>query len=238
MREGEVGDLHVRLAGGTDGQGGGDGPVVILLHGWAAPGDDLVSLSESLDAPQGTRFLFPEGPLDAGIGFPESRAWWRLDVEQLERDFASGRPRNLSREVPNGLVEARDNIIGLLDEVQSWLGAAPEQTVLGGFSQGAMLACDVALRTDRPFAGLAILSGTVLARDEWLPLMPKRKGLPVLQSHGQADSVLPFFLAEQLRDFLIDAGVSVDWMGFQGGHEIPEAVLRKLGSFFHRVLSR
>ena len=238
MREDKIGGLRVRLTGGTDGKGGGDGPVVILLHGWAAGGDDLVPLWEVLDAPQGTRFLFPEGPLPVNMGFGDARAWWRIDVEQLNRDFVSGRPRNLSRVVPKGLTEAREHIIALLDDVQKRLGAAPEKTVLGGFSQGGMLSCDVALRTDRSFAGLAILSGSLLARDEWVPLMPKRKGLRVLQSHGSMDSVLPVFLAEQLRDFLSEAGVAVDWVGFQGSHEIPDIVLQKLGSFFHEVFTR
>lgn len=38
MREVSVGGLKVRLTGGVDGQGGGDGPLVMLLHGFGAPG--------------------------------------------------------------------------------------------------------------------------------------------------------------------------------------------------------
>ena len=74
------------------------------------------------------------------------------------------------------------------------------------------------------------------ARDEWLPLMPNRKGLPVFQSHGSDDAVLPYFYAEQLRDFLTEAGVPVDWIGFSGGHEISEEILERLGSFCKQVL--
>ena len=59
MRIEELEGLKVRIVGGTDGQGGGNGPVVILLHGFGAPGHDLVPLWKALDAPQGTRFLFP-----------------------------------------------------------------------------------------------------------------------------------------------------------------------------------
>lgn len=235
MREERLGGLKVRITGGTDGHGGGDGPVVVLLHGWAAPGDDLVPLGEVLEAPRGTRFLFPEGPLRIDMGFGESRAWWMIDVRQLNEHFATGRPRNLSRDVPKGMAEARERILALLEDAGKGLGARPEQMVLGGFSQGAMLACDAALRSDHPFVGLAVLSGTVLARDEWLPLMSGRRGLRVLQSHGRSDDVLPYFLAEQLREFLTDAGVVVDWVGFEGGHEIPETVLTRFGSFLHEV---
>ncbi len=235
MREEKLGGLTVRVTGGTDGLGNGDGPVVILLHGWAAPGDDLVPLWRVIDAPPGTRFLFPEGPLAVDMTIGGGRAWWPIDVDRLNQDFASGRPRNLSREVPAGLAEARSRIVALLEEVRQRFGIGADRVVIGGFSQGAMLACDVALRTEQPFAGLAVLSGTLLARDEWLPLMPNRKGLRVLQSHGRHDDVLPFFLAEQLRDFLTEAGLVVKWVGFQGGHEIHESVLTHMGTFLKQV---
>ena len=238
MRLEQFGGLQVRLTGGSDGRGGGDGPVVVLLHGFGAPGDDLVSIWPALNAPRGTRFLFPEGPLSLHMGFGESRAWWMLDLERRNRDLAAGRVRDLSREIPNGLAEARARMLALLDEAERRLGADPKQLVLGGFSQGAMLACDLVLRTDRPFAGLAILSGTLIAKEEWLPLMPKRQGLLVLQSHGSQDPLLPLFLAEQLRDLLAQAGLAVEWVGFRGVHEIPDLVLRRLGAFIRKVLAR
>src|SRR5213594_2331518 len=237
MRLEQFGGLQVRLTGGSDGRGGGDGPVVVLLHGFGAPGDDLVSIWPALNAPRGTRFLFPEGPLSMDTGFGESRAWWMLDLERRNCDIAAGRARELSREVPNGLAEARARMMALLDEAERHLGADPKQLVLGGFSQGAMLACDLVLRTDRPFAGLAILSGTLIAKEEWVPLMSKRRGLLVLQSHGSQDPLLPLFLAEQLRDLLAQAGLAMEWVGFRGAHEIPNLVLDRLGAFIRKALA-
>jgi phospholipase/carboxylesterase len=231
-----LGGLQVRLAGGTDGRGGGDGPVIVLLHGWGAPGDDLVPLGQEIDAPRGTRYVFPEAPLSLQTGFGDSRAWWMLDIEKRQREIAAGRARDLSRKVPEGLAEARAKVIALLDELERRLGV--KQPVLGGFSQGAMLACDVALHHGKPLAGLVMLSGTLLAADEWTPLMPKRKGLRVFQSHGSADPLLPSFMAESLRDLLTQAGLSVEWVGFRGGHEIPGIVLNKLGAFLHTALAR
>lgn len=237
MRQERFGGLQVRIVGGSDGRGGGDGPVVVLLHGFGAPGDDLVSLWQVLDAPRGTRFVFPEGPLSLSLGFGESRAWWMIDMERLNRDIASGRLRDLSRDVPKGLAEARQRLIALLDDVERRLGANPKKTILGGFSQGAMLSCDVALRTARPLAALVLMSGTLLAKEEWVPLMPKRKGLRVLQSHGSADPLLPFSLAEQLRELLSQAGLAVEWVSFRGGHEIPELVMTRLGAFIRQVVA-
>ena len=91
-----------------------------------------------------------------------------------------------------------------------------------------MLACDTALRTDRSFAGLIILSGGIIAKNEWLPLMPERKELPVFQSHGTNDPLLSFQTAENLRNIFMDQGFSVDWHEFRGGHEIPFFVLGEI----------
>jgi phospholipase/carboxylesterase len=89
-----LGGLQVRLTGGTDGRGSGDGPVVVLLHGWGAPGDDLVPLGQEIDAPRGTRYVFPEAPLSLQMGFGDSRAWWMLDLEKRQREIAAGRARS------------------------------------------------------------------------------------------------------------------------------------------------
>ncbi|MGH7230198.1 MAG: alpha/beta hydrolase [Nitrospiraceae bacterium] len=237
MRIERLGGLQVRITGGVDGRGGGNGPLVVLLHGFGAPGDDLVSLSPLLETPRGTRFAFPEGPLSLRMGFGESRAWWMLDLEGLQRERAAGRARDLSRDIPAGLSDARTQMIALLGEMEHRLGGDPRKTVLGGFSQGAMLALDIALRMDRPFAGLVLLSGTLVAKQEWVPLMPKRRGLPVLQSHGSADTILPFFLAEQLRDLLSKAGLAVEWVPFRGAHEIPDQVLTRMKAFLGRVIA-
>lgn len=237
MRQETIGGLTVRITGGTDGHGGGQGPVVILLHGFGAPGDDLVPLWPSLAAPRGTRFLFPVGPLSLSMGFGESRAWWMLDLDRLTKDREAGRPRDLSHEVPQGLPEARTHLLALFQDLDRRLGADPRQTVLGGFSQGAMLACDVALHSPRPLAGLVLLSGTLVSQREWGPLMPKRKGLRVLQSHGTQDPLLPFGQAERLRELLTGAGMVVDWVSFRGGHDIPETVLTRLSRFLRTVLA-
>ena len=55
--------------------------------------------------------------------------------------------------------------------------------------------------------------------------MATLEGVPVMQSHGKHDTLLPFSIAELLRDRLLAAGAVVDWQPFSGGHEIPPPVL-------------
>ncbi|MBI3202191.1 MAG: hypothetical protein HYZ29_11655 [Myxococcales bacterium] len=230
MRTTTLGKLTVHLTGGDDREGGGNGPLVVLLHGFGAPGTDLVPLWRELRPPPGTRFAFPEAPL-ALDPYGDARAWWMIDMAKLEAALAGGELRDLTRDVPEGMAEARALISGLLDQLD-----AP-QVVLGGFSQGAMLALDVALCTDRPLAGLALMSGTLLAEHEWLPLMPKRKGLCVVQSHGRLDPLLPFSIAERLRDELTSAGLEVTFVPFNGGHEIGGSVIDALDGLLNASLA-
>jgi phospholipase/carboxylesterase len=238
MREEQIGGLRTRIMGGTDGKGGGRGPLVLLLHGFGAPGDDLLSLADELNVPTGTRFVFPEGPLSLSFGPSDARAWWIIDMARIAADQAAGRVRDLSQDIPKGLAPARETMLVFLKEIEQYLNADPRKTILGGFSQGAMLSFDVMLHSDRPYAGLVQLSGNALAQPLWGPLMPKRKGLPVFQSHGTQDEILPYVGAEKLRDTLIHAGLPVEWHSFRGGHEIPRSVLQRLGPFITKAVTR
>src|SRR5262249_39282995 len=123
---------------------------VILLHGFGAPAEDLVPLAWELRPPPDTRFVLPGAPLELGLPFSDARAWGMLDASRIARGEID------PAEVPAGLGAARDKLLAFLGA----LGASGP-TIIGGFSQGSMLAADVVLRTDRPFAGLVILSGAL-----------------------------------------------------------------------------
>ena len=230
MRRTRWAGLNITLTGGTDREGGGTGPVVVLMHGYGAPGDDLVGLYRVLNVPREVRFVFPEAPLAppelAAFG---GRAWWPIDIAAMQAAQAQGRPR--PRTAPPELPALREQLNALLDELTRELGVGSEHVFLGGFSQGSMLACDVVLHATRPFAGMVLLSSALLAADEWLPLMAARKGLPVLQTHGEADGILPYAGAVELRDALQAAGLDVTWISFRGGHELPSSVLDGLTQF-------
>ncbi|HEX5064112.1 MAG TPA: alpha/beta fold hydrolase [Kofleriaceae bacterium] len=211
------------IAGLTTRVVGNGKQTVVLLHGFGAPGDDLVALAQYIDAP--ARFVFPEAPLELGGLYGDSRAWWQLDLMRLEQELSSGKPRDRRGEVPEGLSDARDHMVRFLEELEERFAIENSQLVLGGFSQGAMLALDVALHREVAPAGLILMSGTLLAESIWQPLMSKLSGVPVFQSHGMHDQLLPFSIARQLRDQLKAAGARVDWCEFHGGHEIPPSVL-------------
>ena len=231
MRHEHWAGLDVCITGGVDRQGSGEGPLVVLLHGFGAPGDDLVTLWRYLNVPDDVRFLFPAAPLQLSMGFGDARAWWMLDMERLTQARAQGQWDALSQEIPRGLSPARTQMQDVLSLAIETLSVPSPSLILGGFSQGAMLATDLVLHTEIPFAGLVLLSGTLIAKQEWLARLPNRQGLPVFQSHGTDDPILSFSMAQQLREHIQKAGLQVSWVEFRGGHEIPIQVLQGLGAF-------
>jgi phospholipase/carboxylesterase len=205
--------------------------VVVLLHGWGAPGDDLVPLAAHLAAP-GRLFVFPAAPLAGPAG---GRAWWHLDFEALLAARASGRDRELRAQTPEGLAEARTQILALLVDIERQTQLPRTAMIVGGFSQGAMLAIDVALASNpRPKAIIA-LSGTLLSEARWTAELAEGKPVPLFLSHGRQDPVLPFRLASALHELVSASGNPVTWVPFEGGHEIPPEVLAGVATFLATI---
>ncbi len=189
---------------------------MVLLHGYGAPGDDLVPLFRVLDVPKSVRFVFPAGPIALDPRFPgQANAWWPLDMEELLEIAATGDIARLQNMDPKGLPEARSLVEGLLDALATELAVSPETTVIGASPAGGMLATELVLGTQRPFAALAILSATLVRKKFWTERAEARSGLPVFQSHGRADPVVPYENAEALRDVLIAAGLDVEWISLR-----------------------
>ncbi|MFO0758253.1 MAG: hypothetical protein U0359_17290 [Byssovorax sp.] len=230
-----IGPLRVHARGGDDRRGGGAGPAILLCHGFGAPGDDLVAFSRVIDAGRGVRWFFPEAPLSLDWG---GRAWWNIDMVRLQTLAMRGARREMANETPDGLAEARAALEATIAELEESHGVTRDRLLLGGFSQGAMITTEIALHAERPFAGLAILSGTLISAERWAAAV-KRTGpsIKALVTHGRADPLLPFEGAEALRALLEGAGAQVEWVPHHGAHEIPPPAVDRLTAFARRCLA-
>jgi phospholipase/carboxylesterase len=240
MRTFRAGPLLVRATGGDDRDGGGDGPAIVLCHGFGAPGDDLVALARVIDAGPGVRWFFPEAPGEVDLGFGQrGRMWWFIDMARIQLSLMSGRPREFPTDAtPDGLESAREALDACIEALVRDERVDPAKLVIGGFSQGAMLTTDLAVARKRPYAGLAILSGALVAEPTWKSaLATSGPSLKVFQSHGREDPLLPYPVAEKLRALLVDAGAQHEFHPFRGQHEIPAGVVEALGAFARRVLA-
>lgn len=216
---------------------------VVMCHGFGASGNDLVPLGEELLRRRPglmgrVRFVFPAGPLSlAGLGLGDMRAWWPIDVGRIQRLLARGALQELTAEDPEGLGPARRKLMRVVGQVQATTGLPTSRIVLAGFSQGAMLATDVALRLEERPAALGIFSGALICADAWRPKAVARTGLPVFQAHGRSDGVLPYQVGEWLRELLVTAGLQVDFRPFDDGHTISANGLEGFADLLEAALS-
>jgi phospholipase/carboxylesterase len=201
----------------------------ILFHGYGADAYDLFGLQDVIKSPSAnTHWLFPQGVLSVPIG-PGwmGRAWWNIDIAVLERAIQTGVDRNLSETKPEGL----DSLRNALFEFIQAKGYQWDQVILGGFSQGAMLATELFLKCPESSPrALIILSGALINKREWESVnIPT--GAPIFISHGHQDPILSYKEADRLESLFRAKNAKVTKVLFQGQHEIPPLVISKLNDF-------
>jgi len=210
-------------------KGGHGPPTLMLLHGFGSSAEHWLPYAQTiaLSPPQG-RFLFPQAPtlMKRADDPVPGRVWWLLDLAAHRRPGKLG--CDLTDEDPSGVESAAELVRRTLSDEGN---GKPHPFVVGGFSQGAMVACEIAFTSDVPLAGLVVLSGTPMDRAGWRAYMAARKNLPVFMSHGRRDDVLPFDLAVRLRADMVAAGIPVTFVSFDGGYEIPVEVVIALNKF-------
>lgn len=206
---------------------------VILIHGYASSPQEWLPYSHTIQVAPGRRFVFPRGPemTTPPDGPAGGRAWWRLDLASYRTRGGESVLSDLSRSRPEGLGRAAKGVQLLFADLYDRLGYRREELILGGFSQGAMVASELAFRSSEPLQALVLLSGTPVDEESWRQGMRFRRGLPVFIAHGRQDDVLPFRGAERLQQTMRESGLRVTWLPFNGGHETPAEVVTALNQF-------
>jgi predicted esterase len=172
------------------GEHAGATAVLVLFHGRGHEPASMHELAGRLDLP-GVGCVAPAAP---------GSSWYPGRFIQ---------PRSASEPA---LSRALDVVTSTLDDLTA-AGVDPGRIVLGGFSQGACIACDALARRPRPVGALAVLCGGLIgAGDDELAIPPAGTfdGLPVLLTGTEQDAWVPVERVRRTAQLLSAGGAAVD----------------------------
>jgi phospholipase/carboxylesterase len=170
--------------------------LIVLLHGYGADGNDLISLGRQWQMQFADAAFVAPNASDPVPGSPTGRQWFalsRLDPVETETGVELAAPR----------------LNAFLDAELAAQNVPPENLVLLGFSQGAMMALHAGLRRSPPPAAILGYAGLLATR---IPQPPAGGAYPpVFLSHGDSDQVVPPQMMFMALGALQQVGAPVDW---------------------------
>jgi phospholipase/carboxylesterase len=185
---------------------------LVLFHGRATDDRDLAPLVEELDPERRLVGVTPRGPLSLPPGGAHWYAVRRVGYPEPESFFSTFEP-----------------LSAWVDALPGALGVPADRVVLGGFSQGTVMAYALSLARGRPSpAGVLALSGFIPTVEGLELDLESRTGLPVAIGHGVSDPVISVEFARDARRRLEAAGAQVLYRESPMPHTIDPAFLPEL----------
>jgi phospholipase/carboxylesterase len=191
------------------------------MHGRGADEHDLAPLLHALDPDEDLLGLLPRGPLSLP---PGGRHWYVLrEVGAPDRE-TFGETFALLSSWLDGVLKESD--IGV------------DRLVVGGFSQGAVMAYSLGLAAQRPRpAAVLAFSGFIPRVDGFELDLESRAGLPVSISHGSLDPVISVGFAREARARLEAAGLAVSYHEDPVAHTIAPGALAQAKQVLEAALA-
>lgn len=188
---------------------------MILLHGRGGEAERTLDMARMLPS-EGVCFLSP-----AALG----NSWY---PERFLAPVAANEP---------WLASALGVVTGLVERAASG-GVARERVLLGGFSQGACLSLEWALRTGGGIGGIFALSGGVIGvPGGQRPHDRDLAGTPVLLACGDADAHIPLASVKESATILRARGAALTEKIYPGlGHVIVSDEFTRVGRMIQAVL--
>jgi phospholipase/carboxylesterase len=193
---------------------------LVLFHGRGADERDLFPLLDMLDPERRLLGATARGPLS----LPPGGAHWYV-------------VRRVGYPDPETFNSTYPELASWLDDLPAEHGIPPERTVLGGFSQGSVMAYALGLGPERPRpAGILALSGFLPRVEGFEPDLAKAAGLPVAIGHGTHDPVISVEFGRDARDRLLEAGARVTYRESPMPHTIDPAFLGELPAWLREAV--
>ncbi len=186
--------------------------LLVFLHGRGADERDLYPLLDMLDPEHRLMGITPRAPLS----LPPGGAHW-----YVSREVGSPDPTTFWDSYR--LLESW--LASLLDEHDMNF----DRLLLGGFSQGAVMAYSLALGKGRPApAGLLAFSGFLPEVPDLTLGLESRTDFRVAIGHGVLDPVISVNFSRAARDLLAEAGCDITYKESQMPHTIDPDYLNAL----------
>jgi len=201
---------------------------LILLHGLGADGGDMRGLAGALRWPGPVRLHCPDAlprPITLNSGYV-MRGWF--DILGLTPDAPVD---------AEGIHQAMCQIRELIDAERD-SGIPAERIVIGGFSQGGVVALHAALGHPERLGG-------VLALSTWLPLCDalarehsaRAIDTPIFMGHGTHDDLVRFESAERARAALQGMGChDLEFRAYPMAHSIIAEEVADMRAWLHARL--
>jgi phospholipase/carboxylesterase len=193
---------------------------LVLTHGRGADAYDLEPLLDILDPARRLLGILPRGPL---LLPPGGHHWYIV-------------PRVGFPDPPTFLASFRD-LAEHLSSVLDDHGLSWDRTVVGGFSQGAVMSYALALGAGQPRPlGVLAFSGFLPSVEGFDLALADRAGLPVSITHGTLDPVISVSFGRDARDRLTAAGLAVRYREDPVGHTIAPGALAQAKTVLEEAL--
>jgi phospholipase/carboxylesterase len=197
--------------------------LLVLHHGRGANEHDLLGLADTLDPQRRLHVVTPRAPLTLA-GWPGYH-WYVV-------------PR-VGYPDPDTFHSAYAKLAAFHDELWERTGIAPADTVLGGFSMGAVMSYSLGLASDRPKpAGILAFSGFVPTVEGWRPDLASRPDLPVFITHGRRDPIMDVAFARRAHALLEAGGLPVTYHESDAAHNIDPAHIPAAVAWLGRAIPR
>ncbi|AMB84929.1 phospholipase [Pseudomonas agarici] len=183
-----------------------DQPLVIFLHGYGSNERDLFGIKDNL--PANYTVLSVRGRLELDSG---SYQWFHKRTGIAQYDGNS-----------DDLKLSAQALTDFIQRVTEKYHTQPDKVFLVGFSQGAMMTYEVALRHPEVLRGMAALSGRLLPVVRTQVKTPSSyQSLSVFIAHGTADPQVPYTGASDAQAFLKSLSIEPRFHSYPGvGHTI------------------
>tara|TARA_B100001063_G_scaffold227476_1_gene237994 strand:- start:667 stop:1317 length:651 start_codon:yes stop_codon:yes gene_type:complete len=181
--------------------------VVVLLHGYGGDGKDISTLSLNWRRHMpNTIFICPNGHEACSIN-PSGYQWF---------DLTNDDPNYIKNET----LKAEKILNKFIDEIKKRYNIDNDKIILSGFSQGCMMAINVALISKKSYSCMVGFSGKIINTHD----LKKREknSTNILLIHGDMDDIVsPTHLLEA-KDFLLRENINIETHLIKNcGHNIP-----------------